>query len=353
MKIIMHSIIAFIVILLTVNCSKSEADTKLQTERKVNSVQFQEKTYNTNSPAIVKDPESLNVQINSSQDRSDGVNKEVRVLNKQNADKSSNLNGNPGPPDKLNPADNASPGLIDSLSSKAGPHDSTEIKREEQMVEENHKKINNIHDQWDDLLKKHVSDNGKVNYTGFIQDEVKLNEYCNTLSNIEFTKGLSRDEQLAFWINVYNAFTIKLILDNYPLKSILDLDNGKVWDRKWIIIAGKKYSLNNIEHEIIRPQFNEARIHFAVNCAAKSCPPLMNAAWTGENLEQHLEMQTRNFIQNEEYNEISEKELKLSKIFEWYAADFSNLKSFISKYVDKDIKAAAIRYQEYNWDLNE
>ena len=87
-------------------------------------------------------------------------------------------------------------------------------------------------------------------------------------------------KKMAYWINVYNAFTIKMIVDNYPVSSITKLHGGKPWDVKWIELGEKKYSLNEIEHNILRPQFKDARIHFAVNCAAQSCPPILNKAWT-------------------------------------------------------------------------
>ncbi len=159
---------------------------------------------------------------------------------------------------------------------------------------------------------------------------------------------------MAFWINAYNAFTVKLIVDNYPISSIMKLDNGKVWDRKWINIGGKTYSLNNIENDILRPQFKDPRIHFAVNCAAKSCPPLLNRAWTAANLESNFEKQARAFINNPEFNKISAKEVEVSKIFDWYASDFGNLIDYLNKYSSTKINAnAKVKFREYDWALNE
>ncbi|MBK8705831.1 MAG: DUF547 domain-containing protein [Saprospiraceae bacterium] len=111
---------------------------------------------------------------------------------------------------------------------------------------------------------------------------------------------------MAFWINVYNVFTIKLIADNYPLKSIMNLDGGKTWDVERIKIGGELYSLNQIENEIIRPQFKDPRIHFALNCAAKSCPPLYDKAYLPSQLDQQLDERTRSFV-NSTNNELSEK----------------------------------------------
>ncbi len=208
------------------------------------------------------------------------------------------------------------------------------------------------HSKWDQLLSKHVSSTGQVNYKAFKYDEEKLDSYLSTLSGTDLSP-LNRNEQLAFWINAYNAFTIKKILANYPVNSITDLDNGKPWDVKWIKLNGTVLSLNQIENEIIRPTFNEPRIHFAVNCAASSCPPLMNKAWTGDNLKDKLNSQTKAFINNKNYNEISSSSIKVSKIFDWYRVDFGNLIEFLNKYssikIDSDAK---IEFKEYNWALN-
>ena len=159
---------------------------------------------------------------------------------------------------------------------------------------------------------------------------------------------------MAFWINAYNAYTIVLILDNYPLSSITQLEGGKVWDKKWITIGSKRYSLNNIENDILRPQFQDPRIHFAVNCAAKSCPPLHNRAFTASNLDTLLDKQTKAFINDETYNKITKKAVTVSKIFDWYAEDFSDLIGYLNEYSNTAIQSnAAIKFTEYDWSLNE
>jgi hypothetical protein len=209
------------------------------------------------------------------------------------------------------------------------------------------------HSAFDSLLKTYVSSTGKVNYEGFKKDKTKLDAYLETLKNNAPQSSWSKDEQLAYWINTYNAFTIKLIVDNYPLKSIQDLHGGKPWDVKWIKIGTKTYALNGIENDIIRPQFKEPRIHFAINCAAKSCPPLLNKAWTAQNLNANLEQQTKSFINNTKFNQITATEVKVSKIFDWYGSDFSNLIAYLNKYSSVKIDAKAkISYLEYNWALN-
>ncbi|MEM0992488.1 MAG: DUF547 domain-containing protein [Bacteroidota bacterium] len=209
------------------------------------------------------------------------------------------------------------------------------------------------HGVWDALLQKYVTSTGKVNYAGIKGEEAKLDAYLEALKTNAPSSSWSRNEKLAYWINAYNAFTVKLIVDNYPVKSITDLHGGKPWDVKWIEIGAKTYSLNNIEHDIIRPQFKEPRIHFAVNCAAKSCPPLLNKAWTASNLGTYLNQQTRRFINNSVSNKITADVVQLSKIFEWYAKDFGNLIAYLNKYSKTEIDAdAKVSYLDYNWQLN-
>ena len=207
------------------------------------------------------------------------------------------------------------------------------------------------HKIWNELLQRYVLD-GKVDYKG-LKSNTQFSEYLQSLSNQAPDPSWSRDQQLSYWINAYNAFTMKLIVDNYPLNSIMDLHGGKAWDVKWIDIDSKAYSLNQIENEIIRPQFQEARIHFAVNCAAKSCPPLASKAFTEKNLESLLEQQTVAFINDSNHNKISKNDVRISKIFEWYGQDFGNLINFLNQYSSVKInKSAKVEYQNYDWALN-
>ncbi len=208
------------------------------------------------------------------------------------------------------------------------------------------------HQIFDDLLRKHVSSTGKVNYTGFKQDQAKLKSYLTQLEAQAVESSWSKDKKLAYWINAYNAYTIDMIVRNYPLKSITDLEGGKPWDKKFIKLNGKTLSLNNIENDIIRPTFKDARIHFAVNCAAKSCPPLMNKAWTETNLQSELDKRTRSFINSNTYNTINSGSAKISKIFEWYAEDFGNLNDYLAKYNSEVSSSTKISYIDYNWALN-
>lgn len=206
----------------------------------------------------------------------------------------------------------------------------------------------------DSLLQKYVSATGKVNYKGLKSDKEALYAYCQLLSDNPAQDAWSKEEKMAYWINAYNAFTLKLVVDNYPTKSIMNFDGGKTWDVKRVKLGDKKYSLNQIENEILRPQFKDARIHFAINCAAKSCPPLWNRAYTAEKLDSALEARTRAFVNDQNFNTLTTSKASVSKIFEWYAADFGDLKKYLNKYADIQLKSsAAVSFNEYDWGLNE
>lgn len=211
------------------------------------------------------------------------------------------------------------------------------------------------HSVWNTILSANVSSTGKVNYRGIQAQSMKLNAYLDDLKSNPPMNDWSRNEKMAFWINAYNAFTVKKILDNYPLSSITELSGGKVWDDKWINIGSKTYSLNDIENGILRPVYKDARIHFAVNCAAKSCPPLHNRAFTADNLNGTLERLTKKFVNNGSYNTIGADQVEVSKIFEWYGDDFgSDLVKWLGKYSDANINSgAAVKFSEYDWALNE
>jgi Protein of unknown function, DUF547 len=232
----------------------------------------------------------------------------------------------------------------ESNSGKEAPKHQSEEKKEMKVD----------HSAFDALLRKYVNSSGKVNYKGIKSEQAKLDAYLTQLSGNPVQDNWSRNEKMAYWINVYNAFTIKLILDNYPLKSITNLEGGKPWDKKWIKIGDKTYSLNQVENDILRPQFKEPAIHFAVNCAAKSCPPLLNQAWTADNLKTNFKKQASAFINNTSYNQISANKAKVSKIFDWYKVDFGNLIDYLNIYATTQLqKGAAIEYMEYDWSLNE
>jgi len=208
------------------------------------------------------------------------------------------------------------------------------------------------HKAFDALLQQYVSGEGKVNYRGFKKSEEKLDEYLATLAERTPEANWNEAQRLAYWINAYNAYTIKLILDHYPLASIQDIDEP--WDRKWIALGGKRYSLNNIEHDVIRPTFREPRIHFALVCAAVSCPPLADRAYTAENLERMLQQRTKSFINNDRFNVTQEEVVRVSPLFDWYAQDFGDVTDYLNTYLTTDIpEGKELHYLEYDWGLNE
>jgi Protein of unknown function, DUF547 len=209
-----------------------------------------------------------------------------------------------------------------------------------------------IHAAWDKLLQKHVQQ-GKVNYKLFKSDKIALENYIKTLSANVPAANASKSAKMAFWLNAYNALTIKLILDNYPIKSIKDLDKGNPWEVSRYKLGGKNYSLNEIENNILRPM-GDARIHFGLNCAAKSCPPIHGRAFIAATVETQLDQLTRAFIQKTQENQLKGNTIKISNIFNWYAADFGNVVEFLNKYAALPVyKNAKITYTTYDWNLNE
>ncbi|MFT4568840.1 MAG: hypothetical protein ACI9FN_003809 [Saprospiraceae bacterium] len=213
--------------------------------------------------------------------------------------------------------------------------------------------VANIHDVWDALLKKYVSSSGFVDYKGLKSEQSKLDVYLEALAeNSPKDSDLSKSA-MAYYINLYNAATVKLILDNYPLASIKEINGGEPWSKEWINLGGKKYSLNNIEHDILRPRFKDERVHFAVNCASASCPKIANRAFNGSDLETLLEKLTREFINDSKLNSIDPKGPQLSKLFQWYQGDFDNVIDFVNQYSEVKVSTSAkITYKDYLWNLN-
>lgn len=217
------------------------------------------------------------------------------------------------------------------------------------------------HQDWNALLQKHVSETGQVSYKGFKEDSANLQQYLDALSKNGPGSNWTEKQRLAYWINAYNAFTVKLIIDNYPLKSIKDIGDGlpmidSPWDIKFFKIGGVDFDLNTIEHVILRKQFKEPRIHFAVNCASFSCPKLRNEAYFEDQLDAQLTEQSKAFLNNVDKNKITESETKLSKIFNWFASDFGGSKGvlkFIEKHKPAINKNNKVEYLEYGWTLNE
>jgi len=218
------------------------------------------------------------------------------------------------------------------------------------------------HSLYGELLKKYVKDS-MVNYQGFKNEEQRLDEYLQILNKTN-PEELPRKEQFAFYINAYNACTIKLILKHYPgVKSIKDI--GSLWRSPWKIrfckINGKTFTLDEIEHNILRLRFKDPRVHFAVNCASKDCPPLIAEPYQGTILDQQLDANTRAFLNNPRKNRLEGDTLYVSSIFKWFEDDFkADVVGFFLTYADEDLKKRLlvkreqikIKHLDYDWSLN-
>ncbi|MBT8218496.1 MAG: DUF547 domain-containing protein [Bacteroidia bacterium] len=219
------------------------------------------------------------------------------------------------------------------------------------------------HTEWSELLASHVGEDGWVNYKGIKADTERLETYLRKLEdNHPNPETWSRNQRLAYWINVYNAYTVKLIVDNYPVESIKDIKKGipfvnSVWDIEFIEIEGERYTLNNVEHGILRPKFDEPRIHFAINCASYSCPVLRNEAYTADQLESQLTEAAQLFLSDPRRNQISSEKPKISRIFSWFKGDFTKNQSlidFLNKYSEHQLRTdAKVDFLDYDWSLND
>ncbi|MDP5081888.1 MAG: DUF547 domain-containing protein [Winogradskyella sp.] len=209
------------------------------------------------------------------------------------------------------------------------------------------------HALFNDLLQKHVSNAGNVNYIGFKNDSNTLQRYIELLKTYQPSDSWTKNDKLAYWINAYNALTIDLVIRNYPLKSIKDIKDP--WDQRLWQFGEKWLNLNAIEHEILR-KMDEPRIHFAIVCASISCPKLENEAFTAAKLEDQLTNATMVFLMDKSKNELSEDTIKISKIFKWFKSDFEqggSLIDFLNEYSDITISEKAKKsFTDYNWDLN-
>jgi len=246
------------------------------------------------------------------------------------------------------------------------------------------------HSIFDSLLKKYVK-NGLVNYKAFKENQTELNNYLNKIKQVDpgiFQKW-SKDEQKAFWINAYNSITIEGILRNHPIQwgnifararfpqnSIRQI--GGFWDEVFVKVMGKDITLNDIEHKILRKQFDDPRIHFVLVCASMGCPILESQAFFADDLEQRLEQVAQNFIYNSDKVRLDKEKniIYLSAIFDWYKKDFRvseqgrnkfndyrkdehGVMEFVTKYfseADREFiiqNQPKIKYLDYDWSLNE
>lgn len=228
------------------------------------------------------------------------------------------------------------------------------------------------HSDFSRLLKKHVryqKHSSSVDYKALKTDQAELKKYLQSLASVSFAefKKFSKDQQIAFLINSYNAFTLQLILDNHPVSSIKKIGGWfkSPWKMEFFELLGKKRSLDWIEHEVLRKDYDEPRIHFAVNCASIGCPRLRDEAYTAKVLDQQLENQTKIFLTDPSRNRLEGETLFLSKIFSWFAEDFtkgnSSVQKFVLPYIVEDVsrrkalakKSLDLKFTSYDWDLND
>ncbi len=214
------------------------------------------------------------------------------------------------------------------------------------------------HEQWDQLVKANVTPEGEVDYKAFKTNEVKLDAYLKQLNQNHPKSSWTTNQRKAYLINAYNAFTVKLIVMHYPVESIRAIDGrfSKPFTTAFAKIGDKEYSLDDIEKGMLL-KMGDPRVHFAVNCASESCPKLADEAFLASKLDQQLDQAANAFV-NSDKNKLTASDVKLSKIFKWYASDFElegqSVIDFINQYAEVSIsKSAFIDYLDYSWVLNE
>jgi hypothetical protein len=218
------------------------------------------------------------------------------------------------------------------------------------------------HGIYAELLAEYVRD-GWVSYAGFKAEEARLDQYLKVLEQVD-PESLPRDEQFAFYINAYNAWTIKLILTGYPgVKSIKDLGSllQSPWKKEFVRIHGKTLSLDDIEHAILRPRFKDPRLHFAIVCASKGCPPLISEPYRGATLDAQLTRVTSDFLNRPANYRLEGNTLRVSSIFKWFAEDFNrDVVGFYLRFAQGELKQRLVaggdrievKYLDYDWSLN-
>jgi hypothetical protein len=228
------------------------------------------------------------------------------------------------------------------------------------------------HAEWNRVLRRHVVNDAaisSVDYAALQADPSGLRRYVAQVTGVSPTQfeAWTDAQRLAFLINAYNALTVTLIVDNYPLTSIKDLGGwfSSPWKKRFFTLLGTTRHLDDIEHGIIRKQFDEPRIHFAVNCAAIGCPPLRTEAYVASRLDAQLEDNTRVFLRDERRNRYEGGVLRLSELLDWYEGDFKrgdgSIKSFVAPRLTDDPAEAAtidsrdtrVRFLAYDWGLND
>lgn len=234
-------------------------------------------------------------------------------------------------------------------------------------------KFDHSHSAWTNVLRKHVRGDA-FDYAALKKDRAELDSYLAALHAVQpaDTQTWTREQQYAFWINVYNAHCISLVLSEYPVDGIKDIGGwfSPVWKKAFIEMpafhpSGKagKLSLDDVEHAILRPTYKDARVHAAVNCASVGCPPLRNEAFVADRLDAQLDEQCKNWLADARRNKIdwSKSKAELSAIFDWFKDDFvrdaGSVQNWIAKFsVGGEALAGAklsISYLDYSWKLND
>ncbi|MBD3420456.1 MAG: DUF547 domain-containing protein [Chitinivibrionales bacterium] len=209
--------------------------------------------------------------------------------------------------------------------------------------------------KFDALLKSHVCQDG-VDYDAVKQDP-DFKDVHKRLSGLTADQydAFTDKQKIAYLINVYNFYTLKLIIDNQPLKKgIRDIKNP--WDRTFVPFKGNEVSLDHLEHDVLRKNFNEPRIHFAVVCASQSCPELQDFAFTPDKLDDQLDAAAQEFLRDTSRNVITDKKMELSKIFEWYGKDFKERYGSYTDYIQTTLGLEGkynVSFLEYDWSLND
>lgn len=222
------------------------------------------------------------------------------------------------------------------------------------------KAFDHSHSDLNAVLKTYVNSAGMVNYKSLKANRGGLDAYLKSTAAVSESdfNGWSESKRLAFLMNVYNAETLQLIIDNYPVKSIKKIGSilGTPWDVKSVSLFGKTTTLNALEHGILRKKYKEPRVHFAIVCAAMGCPPLRNEAFVAEKLDAQLTSQAKTFLGQNSKNRVEGNTLYLSTIFKWFGGDFTSggksIPEYIAPYIDGDTKGKKIKYTDYDWSLN-
>lgn len=206
----------------------------------------------------------------------------------------------------------------------------------------------------DDFLKEHIKD-GLVDYKAIHDNPAALNELVEMAGQLSVSKDKANEYQ-AFWINGYNIMVIKGIVDNYPIKSPMDI--GGFFDTKKRKIGGKDITLNDIENEVLRGNFpDEPRFHFVLVCGALGCPPIINEAYMPSTLNGQLEKQTKKTLNDPEFIRVDKNKVAVSQIFEWYKKDFTQNGQSIAGFINSCRKEplpkdAKVSFYKYDWTLN-